>query len=114
MTFFWFHSQDWIECRLNAKPDPNSSRKVQLNVYPKLYDEMGPYFSIGIDHTKIRCGTIKSRSKANTYGILWSWEGKKCRIFIAFESIAMHRNFSKYFRKLLKFFNLPNDSENGK
>lgn len=87
---------------------------MQITVYPKCYDEMMPYFSLDIDYTKIRCGPVKSRSRENVFGVVWSGEKKKkCRIFIAFESRTDHEKFEKYFsRKLLKFFN--NNCENGK
>lgn len=93
---------------------PNSYRNIQINVYPKRYEEMLPHFTLDIDYANIRCGQVRSHSKANVYGILWSCVEKKCRIFIAFESKTMHQKFSKYLRKLLEFFNLYNNCENGK
>ncbi|XP_031620918.1 uncharacterized protein LOC116339276 [Contarinia nasturtii] len=109
-------SKEWTECRMNVKPTPGSYRNVQINVYPQNYNELKPHFSIAIDYEKIRSGHVRSYSRQNVYGILWCSDEhdmmKKCRIFIAFEDKAMHQKFSKYFRKLLKFFNMYNNCEN--
>lgn len=98
------------------KPAPRSYRCVQINVYPRCYDQMMPHFTLEVDtkNSNIRVGPVNSHSKANVYGMVWNNAGKKCRIFIAFESKTMHQKFGKYFRKLLKFFNLYNNCENGK
>lgn len=72
-----------------------------------------PHFSVDIDYSSIRCGPVQSRSRENVFGMVWGCKrNKKSRIFIAFDSKIQLQNFSKYFRKLLKFFN--NDCENGK
>lgn len=113
IIFACFTLQDWIECRLNVKPAPGSYQCVQITVYPKCYDEMMPHFSVDIDYSSIRCGPVQSRSRENVFGMVWGCKrNKKSRIFIAFDSKIQLQNFSKYFRKLLKFFN--NDCENGK
>lgn len=95
---------------------PTLYRCVQINVYPKCYDQMIPHFALEIDTTNsnIRCRPVYSHSKGNVYGMVWNYEGKECRLFVAFESKTMHQKFGEYFRKLLKFFNLYNNCENGK
>lgn len=97
---------------MNVKPTSQTESSVQMNVYPKLYDDLTPYFTVDINYANIRCGSVRSRSKLNVYGIVWCIEPKKCRIFIAFEDETMHQKFDKYFRELLN--NLKNKCVNGK
>lgn len=83
---------------------PNvTNRCIRFTIYPKCYGDMIPNFVLDINGTSVDCGPVKSRSKANVFGVLWTDEqNEKCRIFIALDNKGMHQNFSKYFKELLK------------
>lgn len=100
---------------MNVKPNV-TKRCIRIAIYPKHYDETSPNFILDINAASINGGTVKSRSKANVFGVLWNDEqNKKCRIFIAFDNKRGRQNFGKYFEELVKLYgNDGSTIENGK
>lgn len=112
-NFCLFSLKQWTECRFNIRPSPNSNRHVQVNGYPENYNESAPYVLRDIDYEQIYCRKINSRSKSNAFGVFWKVGGKNCSILIAIDDNDTYRRFSRYLKKLLKFFELYNNIENG-
>lgn len=96
---------------------PNvAKRYIRISIYPKHYTEAAPNFILDIDTKSINCRPVKSRTKANVFGVLWNDElNKKCQIFVAFENKGVRQKFSEYFEGLLKPYSTDGSTtENGK
>lgn len=106
------HMQNWIECRVNVKPNA-TNRCIRITIYPKCYIDTIPNFVLDINGTNIHCRPVKARSKVNVLGVRWSDEqNEKCRLFIAFDNKGMHQNFSKYFKELINLHSTDSRAAN--
>lgn len=96
------------------QPSRDSDRDIQIFCYPSDYNELLPYFVLSIDYAALRCGSVSSRSKSNTYGLFWQFASKDCRILIAFSEKDSRKRYAKYLKNMLTTFRSQHEFENSK